>query len=207
MTEELSPPETVKTNPTVLPDGFIRTLSPIIQIRHPAISIPSYYRAILHVTGDDDLFTDDFLYNRTYVFSRMIFDWYCDNVFPERKKTQRGHDSYPLVVDGIDLVDDNERVISAICELTGLDKQGVSTGWDPVSDEARKKQLPHQERFLSTLQSSSGVMKSGFKNGEISIETEAEKWVEEFGSKAANRLKEVAEATMDDYMYLRQYRV
>ena len=41
-----SPAGTVR-NPTYLPDAFLGLFSPVILIRHPAILVPSFYRAIL----------------------------------------------------------------------------------------------------------------------------------------------------------------
>lgn len=45
-------------------------------------------------------------------------------MYPEWKKIPRDHHSWPLLVDGIDLVDKNERVDTAICELADMDLSG-----------------------------------------------------------------------------------
>ncbi|KAL8680079.1 MAG: hypothetical protein Q9186_003718 [Xanthomendoza sp. 1 TL-2023] len=192
-----------KTNPSVLPDTFIRTLCPIIQIRHPAISIPSYYRT----KALSDMFSLDYLAGTSYAWSRITFDWFCEHVYTHRKDTPRGNISWPLVVDGDDLVNDNERVISAICSLAELDMNGIIKAWDPTSEEIKKKQPEMLQRFMSTLQASTGIIKSGRKVEDISVDKEAEKWIEEFGSEVANRLKETVEATMDHYLYLAQFRI
>ncbi|KAL8754139.1 MAG: hypothetical protein Q9199_004558 [Rusavskia elegans] len=196
-----------KTNPSVLPDSFIRTLSPIIQIRHPAISIPSYYRACISVASENHVDSEGFITATTFAWPRIIFDWFCEHVYPHRKETFRGHDSWPLVVDGDDLVNENERVMTAICSLADLDMKGVMREWDPISEEIKQKQPENVQRFLSTLQASNGIIKSGLKGEDIVVEEEAEKWVKEFGPKIGNRLKEAVEATMDDYLYLAQFRI
>ena len=196
-----------KTNPSVLPDSFIRTLSPIIQIRHPAIFVPSYYRAITSVYPQTDVDSHSFATNATFAWSRMTFDWFCEHVYPRRKNTPRGHDSWPLVVDGEDLLNENERVISAICSLANLDVKGIVAEWDPVSEETRQKQSEDVQRFLSTLQASSGIIKSGRRAEDIVIEDEAEKWVKEFGPEIGKKLKTSVEAAMDDYLYLAQFRI
>ncbi|KAI4193346.1 MAG: hypothetical protein LQ350_008364, partial [Teloschistes chrysophthalmus] len=121
--------------------------------------------------------------------------------------TPRGAQSWPLVVDGEDLVNDNERVISAICSLANLDIQGVTNEWQPMDEDVKSKQPVNMQTYLSTIQASSGVIKSGYKEGELSIDKEAEKWVAEFGSEIGNRLKGIAEAAMEDYLYLMQFRI
>lgn len=185
----------------------MRTLSPIIQIRHPALSVSSRYRANCKSRGPPDIFAVDYLLQDLYAAPRMVFDWYIEHVYPNRKQIARGAQSWPLVLDGEDLVNDNERVISAICSLANLDIQGVTNEWQPVSEDVKSKQPVNVQTYLSTIQSSSGVIKSGYKEGDLSIEKEAEKWTGEFGSEVANRLKEIAEAAMIDYMYLSQYRI
>ncbi|KAL9590139.1 MAG: hypothetical protein Q9203_001037, partial [Teloschistes exilis] len=152
-----------KTNPSILPDTFMRTLSPIIQIRHPAISIPSLYRARLGAGGNINIHHPSFLTNCTYAWSRAAFDWYCEHVFPDRKSQhqQTNGQAWPIVLDGDDLLNSNDRVIAAICALADLDTAGVTTTWQPVSAEAKAKFPLAQQRFLSTLQGSSGVIKSG----------------------------------------------
>ncbi|KAI4244454.1 MAG: hypothetical protein LQ352_006789 [Teloschistes flavicans] len=196
-----------RINPSILPDSFMRTLSPIIQIRHPALTVPSCYRAYMKSLQPFDVFSEEFLTNESFAASKMVFDWYCTHVYPERKRIPRGIQSWPLVVDGEDVANDNERVISAICSLAKLNVKGVTDEWQPVSKDIISKQPREVQSFGSTLQSSSGVIRSGLKADELSIDKETEKWVEEFGSKVGNRLREIAEAAMDDYMYLRQYRV
>ncbi|KAL8635007.1 MAG: hypothetical protein Q9228_007461 [Teloschistes exilis] len=198
---------TERTNPSVLPDSFMRTLSPIIQIRHPVLSVSSRYRASCKSRGPPDIFAVEYLLQDLYAAPRMVFDWYSEHVYPNRKLIARGAQSWPLVLDGEDLVNDNERVISAICTLANLDIQGVTNEWQPVSEDLKSKQPVNVQTYLSTIQNSSGVIKSGYKEGNLSIDKEAEKWTGEFGSEVANRLKEIAEAAMVDYTYLTQYRI
>ncbi|KAL9583572.1 MAG: hypothetical protein Q9212_002621 [Teloschistes hypoglaucus] len=200
--------QTERTNPSILPDSFIRTLSPIIQIRHPAISIPSFYRARLDA-GSLKIHHPTFLTNCTYAWSRAAFDWYCEHVFPDRKTQhqQTKGQAWPIVLDGDDLLNSNDRVIAAICALANFKQDGVTTAWQPVSAEARTKLPPSQQRFLSTLQASSGVIKSGVREGSVDVERETEKWREEFGEEVAERLKVAVEGTMEDYEYLMRWRI
>lgn len=185
------------------------TLSPILTIRHPAITIPSVYRALTDVGGSSviDIYTPFFMHNQSFTASRALFDWFCSQKYPSRKTVPRGNASFPLVIDGVDLVDDNERVVAAICERVGLDKGGVAMAWDPVSAEVRAKQPSGVQRFLSTLQASSGPTKTAWRGGKVDVEVEYAKWVSEFGEKVAGRFREVVEATVGDYEYLWQYRI
>lgn len=104
-------------------------------------------------------------------------------------------------------MNDNERIVSALCSLAKLDVEGVTREWQPVEETIKARQPLHVQQFLSTLQASNGIIKSGRKEGDFSVEKEAEKWAKEFEAEVGNRLKEVAEATMDDYEYLMQFRV
>ncbi|KAL8999033.1 MAG: hypothetical protein Q9169_002031 [Polycauliona sp. 2 TL-2023] len=196
-----------KTNPSVLPDSFMRTLAPIIQIRHPAIAIPSYYRAITFANPEHDVHSQDLFAATTLAWCRMTFDWFCEHVFPRRKDTSRGHDSWPLVVDGDDLLNENERVIAAICSIASLDVKWVVGEWDAASEENKQKISEQHRPWVSTLQASNGVIKSGLKGEDIKIGDEAETWIKEFGPAIAKKLKELVEATMDDYLYLAQFRI
>ncbi len=199
--------ESRKTNPSVLPDSFVRTLSPIFQIRHPAIAIPSFYRAVTSVTPEKDLNSQEFYTACSLAWPRMTFDWFCEHVYPQRKETLRGHASWPLVVDGDDLLNENDRIMTAICSLANLDPTGIVKTWNPISEEILQHQPKHVQRFMSTLQASNGIIKSGLKGEDIVIEEEAQKWVKEFGPEIANRLKDAVEAMMEDYLYLAQFRI
>ena len=110
-------------------------------------------------------------------------------------------------MDGDDLLNENERVTTAICSLAQLDPTGIVKTWNPISEEIQQHQPDNVRRFLSTLQASNGIIKSGLKGEDIVIEEEAQKWVKEFGHEIANRLKEAVEALMEDYLYLAQFRI
>ncbi|KAL8953816.1 MAG: hypothetical protein Q9222_000325 [Ikaeria aurantiellina] len=196
-----------RTNPSILPDAFMRTLSPIFQIRHPAISIPSYYRAGMKAAGELQILSDGFSNPTSYAWDRVMFDWYCEHAYPQRKEVPRGHKSWPLIVEGEDLVNDNERTVSAICSLANIDVAGVAKEWQPVSDEVKQKQTADIKNYLSTLQDSKGVIKSGRDPNEVSIEEEHKKWEQEFGADIAGQLKHAVQATMDDYLFLAKFKI
>ena len=197
-----------KTNVTVMPDGFIHNLSPIIQVRHPALAVPSYYRA-LKDSNDPvaNLCSDEFIWGISPAWPRMLFDWFCEYKYPERKMAPRGCQSWPLVVDGDDVINDNERIISSICSLANLDVAGIAKEWQPADEEVKSRQHSTVRRFLSTIQASSGIVRTGYKQGEVSIEREAEKWANEFGPEVATRMKDIVKGNMVDYEYLMQYKV
>ncbi|KAL8972762.1 MAG: hypothetical protein Q9183_000377 [Haloplaca sp. 2 TL-2023] len=197
-----------KTNVTVLPDGFIHSLSPIIQVRHPALAVPSFYRALKDIDDPDaDLWSDEFVWGISPAWPRMLFDWFCDHKYPERKMNPRSCQSWPLVVDGDDVINDNERIISSICSLANLDVAGITKEWQPAEEEVKSRQLSVVQRFLSTLQASSGIVRTGYKQGEVSIEREAKKWVNDFGPDVATRMKDIVEGNMADYEHLMQYKL
>lgn len=199
------------TNPTVLPDSFLETMSPIIVIRHPARMIPSFYRAIQESNLDIDINDGDFPIQATFRWSRLIFDWYAQDVCGTAslpgpyKKSERTSPSWPIVVDGDDLINDNN-VAQDLCKQLEIDPQHLQLSWDATPEEQKKNQGPVITRFLSTIQKSTGIIKSG-KTDDLDLEKEREKLVEQFGEELGNMLMGFIKRAMPDYMFLREYRI
>lgn len=97
-----SPAGTVR-NPTYLPDGFLGLFSPVILIRHPAILVPSFYRAMLR---ESEIHSLDRLYNWEVHGSQTspnaqwaLWEWYNERA--DRAEAGAVIDSHlrPLVID------------------------------------------------------------------------------------------------------------
>ncbi len=76
--ESPSDPETHYTfpipNPTLLPDRFVAAISPVIIIRHPVYTYPSYVRASSTFGGS--VHDSDFPIMGTYRWQKVIYDFY-----------------------------------------------------------------------------------------------------------------------------------
>ena len=207
-TADPSTSSATSTNPTVLPDSFLKTMSPIMVIRHPARMIPSYYRAIKDANLGIDVNDGDFPVQVTFRWSRLIFDWYAQNVCGSPslpgpyKKSERTSPSWPIVIDGDDLIND-ENVAKDLCKQIGVDPQYLQTTWDKMSDEQREKQGALVSRFLSTIQSSTGIIKSET----LDLDKEKVKLLQEFGNETGEMLIGFIERAMPDYLFLREYRI
>jgi hypothetical protein len=203
----MSTSSATSTNPTVLPDSFLRTLSPVIVIRHPARMIPSYYRAMKNSIGID-LYDGDFPTIASFLWSRLVFDWYAQHVCGSpslpgpKKKSERTGPSWPIVIDGDDLIND-ENVAKDFCKQMQIDPQYLQTSWDMIPEEQRANQGIMLTAFLSTIQKSTGIVKSQ----EVDMDKEKEKLLAEFGEEVGGTLAEFVEMAMPDYLLLREYRL
>ena len=200
------------TNPTVLPDSFLKTMSPVIMIRHPARMIPSFYRAIMDSNIGINVNDGDFPVQATFRWSRLVFDWYAQHVCPTStlpgpyKKSERaGRASWPVVIDGDDLIND-ENVAPELCKQLGIDPNGLQMQWEEVTDEQKLKQGKMVTRFLNTIQNSTGIIKSG-KTDDLDLEKEKAKLLGQFGEEIGGVLIGFIERAMPDYMHLREYRL
>ena len=199
------------TNPTVLPDSFLETLSPVFVIRHPARMIPSFYRATKDSNLGSDVNDGDFPVQATFRWSRLAFDWYVQNVCGSPslpgpyKKSERTGPSWPIVIDGDDLIND-DNVVQDFCKQLEIDPQYLQTSWDKASEEQKAKQGVLITRFLSTIQKSTGIIKSG-KTDDLDLAQEKEKLVDEFGQEIGEMLMGFVDRAMPDYLYMWQYRL
>ena len=210
--DSFSTTSATSTNPTVLPDSFLKTMSPIIVIRHPARMIPSFYRAIRESNLGIDVNDGDFPVQASFRWSRLTFDWYAQNVCNSAtlpgpfKKSERGDkQSWPVVIDGDDLIND-ENVAQDLCKQLNIDPKHLQLQWDVATEEQKAKQGTLVTRFLSTIQKSTGIIKSG-KSDDIDLEVEKEKLLQEFGEEVGKMLVGFVERAMGDYTFLREYRL
>lgn len=144
-----------RTNPTRYPDDFFWSLTPIFLIRHPALSIPSYFKQqkeALHLEASDECFA----VFTTQSFTRLVFD-----VF--KLKTEAG--KAPLVVDAKELIHETMLTMEKLCELLALDPNGVQYNWSPVPPD-QWPNMPMAELgmlFFTDLWRSGRVYGSGEK--------------------------------------------
>lgn len=120
--DEIKEPSKFGNNPTVIPDDIFDTLIPVILIRHPAISVGSYYRSALangsSRPGDEDF--DMCIINRSL---RMLFDWY----------KARGYQ--PAVVDGEDILWRTDEMAKNVGAKLGFDPASLQDEWEPAPKE------------------------------------------------------------------------
>lgn len=128
-------------NPTALPDHLYFSIKrPVILIRHPALVLPSYWRAQSeHFAQEID---DEAVVATTMQRSaRFLFEslrW-----------------ASPLVIDGSDVVHRPRILCAKLCNLWGIEESGIHYEWDIASPE--EKALPFSS-FRQRINDSTGVI-------------------------------------------------
>jgi hypothetical protein len=176
-----------RTNPTSLPDDFLLSVQPIFQIRHPALMFPSFIRAQGRVMENTNTQNPRVYVSLTLRHSRDLYDWYVRN----EDKTGRK----PRIIEADDIMN-NRAAVRQLCLETGLDPDAVQYEW-----EERNESNPLKASFLSTINSSKGIVK-GLDSTHLDIETEKVKWKKEFGDQTGEELAGYVYRAMPDYEYL-----
>ncbi|KAJ5106686.1 hypothetical protein N7456_003361 [Penicillium angulare] len=189
-------------NPTILPNEFLRQVSPTFLIRNPIASFPSHYRAMRDSWyGSADTFKESgnsyLKFNMTIRWSRMIYDWY------DKQKSscrENGMNKRPIVLDADDIMTRPEVVIE-YCNLVGLDSTKAKFSWKPLSSDKMDAMDPEFLRMKDTLHASDGVRQDKIAAG-LSLVKEAVKWKKEFGEAEGAKLVKWVQAAMPDYEYM-----
>lgn len=86
-------------NKTILPDQVLSKGCHIFLIRHPAFTIPSYYRAFVDIHGSESVIKAEasLMANVTLHWTRCVYDWL--------KSTHASPDGvWPMMLDGDDII-------------------------------------------------------------------------------------------------------
>ncbi|KAL0068219.1 hypothetical protein AAF712_004604 [Marasmius tenuissimus] len=193
----------IYSNPTLIPDRFFFSFTPIMTIRHPAHAIPSAHRAFLN-SDLMDLSHPDFPVNTSYKWARLVFDAFKSYGGVGKDGGRAANAALPTVVDGEKLVKDPQGQMKKVCDILGLDEGGIRYNWDKPN---LRKDTKVGGTFLKTLNESNGVVLDPKFNKPLDIETEEEKWMEEWDEDTAKVLRKMVEEAMEDYQYLLQYSV
>lgn len=115
-------PAPMTANPTVIPDDYLNSYTPVMTIRHPILMVDSIYRCQLPIMGQ--LPTDeDFEAMGTLRWCRILFDYY----------KARGHT--PALVEAVDYIWNTKPTLDKLCQVIGIDPAGVKETWDPLPQE------------------------------------------------------------------------
>ncbi|KAI7489208.1 hypothetical protein KC351_g1496 [Hortaea werneckii] len=200
-----SHPEPTPENPTNIPETLLATLTPILLIRHPALSIPSSWRTeskIKNLSIEDE----DFYLLTTYRWSRDLLTYLHHQ--STASSTPSTSWRKPIIIDAYDVVHRTGAVTGKLCGELGLDPAGVQECW---------RKLPREEwpghsvvvAYTRDLLGSGGVERGVGKPLEenFDIEVKTEKWKGEFGEEVGRKLRERVEAEMADYEYLLSFKM
>lgn len=193
------------TNPTLLPDRFLRSISPIFLFRHPARLVPSYYRASKAAGKKYGIHDDAFSVGASLRWLRLLHDWYTNGkpTVANENTENGGISPWPIVIDSDDYIHE-PRILQKLCAVAGLDPNYIRYEWDAVPAAGRRGQHP---AFLDALQASRGLEVPATRDCEIDLEEERAKLVEEFGEHVGATLAHYVDLAMADYLHLRRFRL
>ncbi|KAL0568022.1 hypothetical protein V5O48_013976 [Marasmius crinis-equi] len=193
---------TIHCNPTLLPDRFFFSFTPIITIRHPALVIPSYARSMHAHKGE--LFDTEFpIMAGGFRLERLIFDSFKS--YEEARAADEGRDArIPVVVDGGKLVKDPHGQMKKVCAQLGIDEGGIKYSWDPPD---MWETTTTAETFFSVFNQSTGVVVDHRYDKPIDIQEEVRKWAEEWDEPASAAMEKMVAGVLKDYEYLFQFSV
>lgn len=183
-------------NKTIFSDEWLQTWNPTFLIRHPALAIPSLYRAMRHeVFGRSK--PEPNVIERNYVWQRTLLEFY-ENAYDDE-------DHYPIVLEADDVIKSPDLMIQ-YAKLVGLDPEKLRFSWDKAAEEELNSMSEQRRIMLSSLHESAKADPSKIA-GNLSIEEERTKWQAEFGQKDAERLETWVRAAMPHYEYMRSKRL
>ncbi|KAL0568018.1 hypothetical protein V5O48_013972 [Marasmius crinis-equi] len=188
-------------NPTLLPDRFFFSFTPIITIRHPARTIPSWLRSF-HSLGGTLLDTEFPVFADSFRWERLVFDSFM--AFEKSRAAEEGREvNTPIVVDGDKLVKDPRGQMKKVCERLGIDEEGIKYSWERPQHWIQTPVIG--ETMMGTYTQSTGVVRDARYNKPLDVKEEVAKWAEEWDENVAGILEGKVAAAMEDYEYLLQF--
>ena len=204
------PPTNLAPNMTVLPDEFLMTWFPTFLIRHPALSVPSFYRTCIVDDDGKPVDLESFpmtleLHTRLR-WTRMIYDWYSEQWNRSNGDSNGSTNGpKPIILDADDILTKPE-VMIRFCRLVGLDSSKLRFNWEPAGKQELKEEIVGAKKMKATLLSSSGIV-AGKTADSLCLDQKAAEWKNEFGEVEGSKIEKLVKAAMPDYEYLQSKRL
>jgi hypothetical protein len=149
---KIDQPSDLGSNPTCIEDDIFETLTPIILIRHPALSVDSIYRGALAHTKQTPS-DEDFQMITSNKHQRLLFDWY------------KARGQLPIVIDAEDILWRTREMTESLCQQLGgvLDPKTFSESWEPTSKEVVERMNPLVYMLTKDIQESRGIQRQAEK--------------------------------------------
>lgn len=145
-------PDEIQRNPTVLPTEFLDGVTPVFLIRHPALSIASFFRKNITICRNQAEDEDFAIYSALF-WSRLVFDSF---IVRAGGRLPAESEQVPIVVDAADVIYNSEAIIKRLCQRLGIDPSGVQFSWAPTPGEEQPGD-PVMRSFFDALYQSSGL--------------------------------------------------
>lgn len=178
------------TNFTLVPDNLMLHPGtvPIITFRDPVYLIPHAYRSLHNIEGGPVDF--DMMYLATLRWQRSLYAWY------------EAHGLSPIAAEADDYMSSPD-FVKKLCVEAGLDPEAAIFKWPRALEEELAAMHPDLQTLLKTLLASDGLRTELAKRGDLNVEVEEVKWKREFGEEKSKFLRELVDANMEDYEFLK----
>ncbi|KAI9781401.1 MAG: hypothetical protein M1839_005995 [Geoglossum umbratile] len=207
-------------NPTMLPRKVLEKFHFTFLIRHPRLSVPSYYRLSLPPHKDRSRVREFDSSDLGYSELRRLFDYLRSEELvgptiansPRKDSPDRTSSSNNrveiCVVDAEDLLNRPDVVISAYCRSTGITYDPNMLHWEKRHDQKRAASIINRWGFdiyfHKTALDSKTIQCSAQRKGRDN-ELSYQLWIEEFGIDGAEVIRNAVESQLDDYNHLKQF--
>ncbi|GIC93026.1 uncharacterized protein Aud_009505 [Aspergillus udagawae] len=196
-------------NFTIFPDTYLESWTVTFLIRHPALALPSFYRAAANLekegfAGHHEIQPLMELHS-TLKWTRLLYDWCCERGTQSISAEQLDK-CFPILLDAQDVIHCPE-VVLKYCELIGMSPAEVKFAWDSAGSGNSQYDVPGvgpktpEEVMMSTLNHSSCLIKEKTP-ATVDIALERGKWDVEFGESLAKQMEQWVREAMPDYNYL-----
>ncbi|MCJ1393035.1 hypothetical protein MMC18_005907 [Xylographa bjoerkii] len=196
---DITPVDTKTSNPAVVPSSVLSKFQFTFLIRDPRTAISSLYRCTVpplnEKTGMYMFLTSEVGYREM----RLLLDYlYQDDA---QRKDQ------VCLVDADDLLDDPTGIVKAYCERVGLPFSEDMLRWGSDENQARaKKAFAKYYGYHEDAIESTGLKPRPHPGKHYgSTEEENKKWRSKYGEDGARKIREVVDANIADYEYLKQF--
>ncbi|KAF3193986.1 hypothetical protein TWF225_008170 [Orbilia oligospora] len=199
-------------NPTVLPLSILKRFQFAFLIRNPRKAVPSYYRCCIPPLNEMTGFKYFMPNEAGYRELRVLFEYLLKEKVIKHPSSQAAngetngeHSVYNnvCVIDADDLLDNPKGIIEKFCEMTGLefDEKMLEWGAHEGCENFDKWKGFHEDAI-----GSSGL-RPRTKKKFRTREEEMQEWLEKYGEEAAAVIDRTADENMEDYEFLRRFRV
>ncbi|KAK6331947.1 hypothetical protein TWF718_002484 [Orbilia javanica] len=198
-------PSTIK-NPTILPLSVLKRFQFAFLIRNPRKAVPSYYRCCVPPLNEMTGFKYFMPNEAGYRELRVLFEYLLEEGVIRHPSSSRGENSVyknVCVIDADDLLDNPKVVVEKFCAMTGLDFDAKMLEWGAHEGCGN---FDKWKGFHEDAIGSSGLQPRTKKKTKTR-EEEIQEWVDKYGEEAAGVIDRTADENMEDYEFLRQFRV
>lgn len=174
-----------------MPDDMFEASVPVFIIRHPVFAVKSLWAVM---SANKSLYRpsgDMWKLMTAVALQRQLIEYL-------QKKTGKN----PIIIDGDDVVLRPEELATKLCSALGISDK-LSSSWTVTPESERPKDAIVRQ-FLKDIDESTGIIRLD-EAPEIKLSKVHQAWVEGYGQKTADELKQRVEDVIPHYEYLKQF--